>query len=145
MKIYMVSACLLGLSTRFDGRSKENEEVIKLCKENVCVPFCPEQLGGLSTPRPPCYFVGGDGYGVLINKAKVVEKESGKDRTTNFLKGAKESLLLANITKPDGVILKDGSPSCGVSSVDIEGKREKGCGVTCALLKKAGFKVRSYG
>ncbi len=145
MKIYMVSACLLGLSTRYDGKSKKNAKVVELCKENICIPFCPEQLGGLSTPRPPCYFVGGEGRDVLAGRAKIVEKESGQDRTMNFLKGAEESLLIAKLTRPDAIILKDGSPSCGVNRIDLKGKKTEGCGVTCALLKKEGYRVKSYG
>ncbi len=144
-KVYMVSACLLGLSTRYDGKSKKNEKVVRLCEDNICVPFCPEQLGGLPTPRPPCYFIGGDGNDVLLGRAKIVEKESKKDRTLNFLKGAREALFMAQVVKPHVIILKDKSPSCGVNTVDIEGKKVKGCGVTCALLKKEGYEVKSYG
>ena len=144
-KIYMVSSCLLGLSTRYDGKSKQNKEVIELCKEHICIPFCPEQLGGLPTPRPPCYFKGGDGNDVLAGRAQVIEKESKKDRTINFIRGAEESLKIAKIVKPYLVILKDKSPSCGVNMVDVEGKKTKGCGVTCALFKKEGLEVKSYG
>lgn len=144
-KVYMVSACLLGLATRYDGRSKENKEVISLCVNNICIPFCPEQLGGLSTPRPPCFFKGGDGMAVIEKRARIVEKESGVDRTFNFIRGAEESLKIAKIVKPNMVILKDGSPSCGVNRVDIEGIKKEGCGVTCALLKKKGYEVVTYG
>lgn len=141
----MVSACLLGLATRYDGKSKLNEKVLKLCQENICVPFCPEQLGGLSTPRPPCFFIGGDGNAVIDGVAKIVEKESRLDRTDNFIRGAKESLRIANIVRPHGIILKDGSPSCGVNRVDIEGEKQKGCGVTCALFKRKGYRIETYG
>ncbi len=145
MKIYMVSACLLGIETRYDGKSKLNKDVLRLCENNICVPFCPEQLGGLPTPRPPCYFIGGDGRSVIEKKAKIVEKESKIDRTLNFIRGAEESLKIAKIVKPDKVIFKDGSPSCGVNRVDIEGIKRKGCGVTCALFEKEGYEVVGYG
>ncbi len=144
-KVYMVSACLLGLSTRYDAGSKENKDVLKLCKDNICIPFCPEQLGGLSTPRPPCFFVGGDGTDVLGKAAKIVEKESGIDRTGNFIRGAYEALKIAEIVKPYAVIFKDGSPSCGVTEVDIEGEKKTGCGVTCALFKEKGYRIKNYG
>ena len=52
-KIALVSACLLGVPTRYDGTGKQNAEVLALSKEYLLIPFCPEQLGGLSTPRKP--------------------------------------------------------------------------------------------
>jgi len=65
MKIYLVSACLLGLRTRYDGRVLSNAARSKFVEWAISIPVCPEQLGGLSTPRQPADLVGGDGFDVI--------------------------------------------------------------------------------
>ncbi len=141
MKVYMVSACLLGIMTRYDGNSKPIKSVIDFCKRNICVPFCPEQLGGMPTPRPACFFKKGSGGDVITGNACVIEKESGIDRTCNFLKGAEMSLKIAALVRPEAIIMQDKSPSCGKYYVDIEGTESRGMGVATALLIKHGYKI----
>ncbi len=140
--MYLVSACLAGMRTRYDGGSTPHQEVIELLQKGLAIPVCPEQLGGLSTPREPAEFEDGDGFAVLEGKAKLIGKETGEDKTSFFLRGAKEVLRIAELVKPVEIIFKDDSPSCGVNCVYINGKLQKGCGVTAALLIKHGFKVR---
>lgn len=53
MKKFFVSACLAGYPCRYDCTSKINERVVGLVKEGKAIPICPEQVGGLPTPRPP--------------------------------------------------------------------------------------------
>ncbi|OAG27471.1 DUF523 domain-containing protein [Thermodesulfatator autotrophicus] len=127
----LVSACLLGLSTRYDGTSKEAEIIKTLAQRYILVPFCPEQLGGLSTPRPPADLYGGDGLAVLEGKAKVITKD-GLDVTQAFIKGAYESLKIAKILKINQVFCKARSPSCGLTPV---------MGVTTALFHLEGLKI----
>ena len=129
----MVSACLLGLPTRYDGKSKPCEEVLKLAEKHVLVPFCPEQLGGLPTPRPRSEIRGG----------KVIN-ELGEDVTENFVRGAEASLKIAKIVKPDLIILKSKSPSCGLRRVydgTFSGKLVEGIGIAARALKEAGFNL----
>ena len=116
MKRLLVSACLLGLATRYDGGTKASALVQALLKDYQLIPFCPEQLGGLSTPRPPAELVGGDGLAVLSGQAKVLTKD-GRDVTASFLRGAEEGAKLARLFGAREALLKSRSPSCGLTPV----------------------------
>ena len=132
-KVILCSACLLGIECRYDGKSKLNKKVIKLLKKEILVPVCPEQLGGLSTPREPSE-----------RKGKKTITKSGKDVTPYFRKGAKEVLKLAKLLGVKEAILKQKSPSCGCGKIydgTFSDKLIEGNGVTAALLKQNGIKV----
>ncbi len=144
MKVKLCSACLLGMNCRYDGDNKQNAKIIELAKKDVLVPICPEQLGGLPTPREPAE-TSGDSSQVFIKKAKVVTK-SGVDVTDNFIKGAKEVLKIVKLFDIKEAILKQRSPSCGCGRIydgTFSGKVIAGYGVTAALLKNNGVKVIS--
>ncbi len=94
----IVSACLTGVRCRYDGGHRLDENVMRLSPEVELVPFCPEQMGGLSIPRQPCEIIGGDGDAVLDGRARVVDTE-GRDLTGQFLKGASEFLRIAKRSK----------------------------------------------
>jgi len=131
----LVSSCLLGICTRYDGNSQANPEIIKLTKTKILIPVCPEQLGGLSTPREPAEIVGN----------RVITK-NGKDVTENFIKGAKETLKIAKIFGIKLAILKQYSPSCGCGKIydgSFRGTVVKGDGITTRVLKKEGIMVVS--
>ncbi len=98
----IVSACLAGLHCRYDGGEKSNAEVIRLVAEGKAIPVCPEQLGGLTTPRLPCEIVNG----------RVMRKD-GVDVTAEFERGAQDALTLAKLAGASEAILKAKSPSCG--------------------------------
>ena len=132
--LYLVSACLVGLCTRYDGALKTNNNCLQLLERANWIPVCPEQLGGLPTPREAADLHGGDGYDVLSGEAKVITK-SGEDVTKQFIAGANQVLQIATSQKVDGVFLKSGSPSCG-----IDGNP----GVTAALLKQHGFTPEEF-
>lgn len=143
----LVSACLLGEKCRYDGQSKPNEEIIALSKKEELVPVCPEQLGGLPTPRSPSEIVGGDGRDVLKGAAKVMTEE-GRDVSQNFVKGAQAVLEAAQREGITEAYLKSKSPSCGcngrIYDGTFSGTLKEGDGVTTALLKKNGLKVVAY-
>lgn len=128
----LISACLLGINCRYDGRNCLNKKVVRLVSREVLIPVCPEQLGGLSTPRKPMRIVGGGGPDVLDGNAKVLD-ESGENVTENMLKGGVEVLKIAKLYGISEAIMKVDSPSCGCG--------ETGDGVTAALLKKNGIRV----
>ena len=131
----LVSACLLGVACRYDGASRPNERVLALAREHTLIPLCPEQLGGLPTPRIPSEY---DGQRVL-NRA-------GEDVTEAFRRGALECVRLARLLQADLVILKDKSPSCGVGlrySGRFDGTLTEGDGVTAEQLKEAGIPLIS--
>lgn len=111
----LVSGCLLGICCRYDGRSKPEKRVWSLAAGEPVAPICPEQLGGLATPRPPASITGGGtGFDVIAGRARVINS-LGHDVTEAFLKGAQEAWRLARILHVSRVILKSKSPSCGVT------------------------------
>jgi len=136
----LISACLIGIRCRYDGGESEFSGIIKFSSSANFIPFCPEQIGGLPTPRPPANIKGGDGRDVLSGKARVVNA-NGADVTTAFKKGAEESLRLARLFGARIALLKDKSPSCGLFSVYCEGSTESGMGVTAALFESSGIKL----
>lgn len=133
--IKICSACLLGIKCRYDGKEKRNRKVINLSRKEILIPVCPEQLGGLSTPREPAE-----------HKGKKVVTKSGKDVSENFEKGANQVLEIVKLYGIQAAILKQRSPSCGCGQIydgTFSGKIIKGDGVTVALLKKNGIQVIS--
>ncbi|MDF2541296.1 MAG: hypothetical protein K0S47_1014 [Herbinix sp.] len=129
----LVSACLLGVHCRYNGEGKMVEELKNLLDQHHLIPVCPEQLGGLMTPREPSECLNG----------KVVSK-TGEDVTKYFDKGAEEVLLLAKLYKCNYAILKERSPSCGTGKIydgTFTGKIIEGDGVTAQLLREHGIIV----
>jgi uncharacterized protein YbbK (DUF523 family) len=138
----VISACLAGLHTRYDGASRPHPALELLAEQAVLVPVCPEILGGLGIPRSACNFVGGDGQAVLEGTAHVVDR-NGINCTQKFVRSAQEVQRIVELVRPRLIIFKEGSPSCGLRRVDIEGVKQQGCGVTTALLKRNGITIIS--
>ena len=140
--IAVVSACLLGMRCRFDLKDVSLRPLLKV-DDLIPVPICPEQLGGLPTPRKRCEIVGGDGFDVLNGKARVLTVD-GEDVTENLLIGAKEALKVVKIVGAELAIMRDGSPSCGCGTIydgTFSGRRVRGYGVTSAFLSENGVRV----
>ncbi len=135
----LVSACLLGISCRYDGCLKYHID-LSSDSQIIPIPVCPEQLGGLPTPRPACNLAEGDGKAVLEGKARVVNAD-GQDVTDKFIQGAREVCLIARLTGAKKAILKDKSPSCGTTKVKISEKWKKGLGVTASMLLSMGIVI----
>ncbi|HMK35016.1 MAG TPA: DUF523 domain-containing protein [Desulfomonilaceae bacterium] len=138
----LISACLAGLHTRYDGTSRPHPELDFLAKRAILVPVCPELLGGLGIPRPPCYFSGRDGVGVLAGAAVVVDA-NGVDRTPAFVSAAEEVARIVKLVQAALIVFKEGSPSCGLRRVDIDGIKQPGCGVVTAFLRASGIPIIS--
>lgn len=129
----LVSACLLGVCCRYDGTGAANEAVLKLMQNHTLIPVCPEQLGGLPTPREPSE-----------RHANRVVTASGEDVTEAFEKGAQEVLKLARLYDCKLAVLKERSPSCGGDLIydgTFSGRLVEGTGITAALLMRNGIKV----
>lgn len=127
----VVSACLAGVRCRYDGSSRTCAAVEQMLARGEAVPVCPEQLGGLPTPRSPAEQRDG---GVFT--------KDGQDVTVQFKRGALEALGIAQKAGCKEAILKSRSPSCGVGQVyggSFSGKLVPGDGVFAALLKKTAF------
>jgi len=147
MERILVSACLLGLPVRYHGgdAAVHNRLLDRWRAEGRLVAVCPEQDGGLSTPRPPAEIVGGDGRTVVAGLA-FVRTRSGADVTEPFRRGAASALDAVKRHAIRIAILKDGSPSCGSARIydgTFSGKVAPGVGVTTALLAAHGVRVFS--
>lgn len=139
----LISACFCGVNCKYSGGNNLNESLLNLLKEGKAIPFCPEQAGGLETPRKPCEIVGGTSKDVLEGNARVLSVD-GEDKTLEFIKGAYETLKLAQTINAEYIILKSKSPSCGIGKVydgTFSGALTAGNGVTAELLIQNGFKV----
>ncbi|HEY2107281.1 MAG TPA: DUF523 domain-containing protein [Candidatus Binataceae bacterium] len=136
----MVSACLLGRPCRFDGKDKFTPELAFALEGRNVIAVCPEELGGLGTPRAACQISGGDGADVLDHKAHVIDAD-GIDRTQAFLGGAKAAMEPGLAAGAREAILKERSPSCGVKQVYHDGALGSGQGVFAALLSRNRIRV----
>lgn len=135
MEKILISACLIGDRTRYDGKSNYHPLIKELLQKYELVPFCSEVEGGLSIPRKPSEI-----------KGEKVFSIDGKDVTRNYHKGAELALNICRYLDIKIAILKDGSPACGVYQIhdgNFKGHKIKGMGVTASLLAKNGIKVIS--
>lgn len=130
----IVSACLAGLNCRFDCRSQERSEVVALVQAGKAIPVCPEQMGGLSTPRDPSEQIDGR-----------IKTNKNRDVTDSYKLGAQEALKVAKLFGIKKAILKSRSPMCGVHQVydgTFSGKLVEGRGVLSELLHQEGFELK---
>ena len=133
MSKIIVSACLLGCECRYDGKKKPHQQVIDLSEKHALIPICPEQMGGLPTPRIPSE-VRGD---------KVINSE-GKDVTNEYHKGATMALNIAKLNAAKIAILKAKSPSCGKGKIydgTFSSQLIDGNGITVRLFLENGIEV----
>jgi len=131
----LVSACLLGINTRYDGGHSRSPGALALAGRHELVPVCPEQLGGLPTPRPRCE----------IRDGRVL-REDGMDMTEAFSRGAGQAMALCRDLGCQAALLKSKSPSCGSGHIhdgSFSGRLVRGDGVLAGLLKETGIPVYS--
>ena len=129
----LVSACLLGLCTRYDGGSTPCDAVIRLRHKHLLIPVCPEQLAGLPTPRPPCEISGNH-----------VISRNGQDLTAVFAHGSEQAFQVYALSGCEAAVLKQRSPSCGKSLIydgSFQGRLTQGPGLFAGKLINAGIPV----
>ena len=129
----LISGCLLGVCCRYDGASKPHPLAEELSKKHELVPVCPDQLGGLATPRPPAERQG----------ERIIAK-TGVDVTAQYRRGAEEALRLCCLLGCEAAVLKERSPSCGSGEIydgTFTGTLVSGNGVTAELFLKHGIPV----
>ncbi len=129
----LVSACLLGCPCRYDGNSKPNAQVLALRERHTLVPVCPEQLGGLPTPRP-----------AAERKNGGVFTRAGADVTEQYVRGGAQAVYLARLFDCGCAILKARSPACGKSRIydgTFSDTLTEGHGVAAEALLEAGIRV----
>lgn len=127
----LVSACLCGITCRYDGGHFDLPELRALVEQGKAVAFCPESAGGLPTPRTPCEICGD----------RVLSRD-GQDCTEEYRRGAEAALAMCRRLGLTAAILKDGSPSCGVTRIydgSHTGQCIPGQGVTAARLAENGI------
>lgn len=135
----LVSACLVGENCKWDGGNNKNQAVLDFMKQMEGKAefhlICPEQMGGLPTPREASEIREGDG---------VVVTSEGRDVTAEFLLGADLALRDAKKYECTLAILKERSPSCGSSGIydgSFTHTRVPGMGKTARLLSDYGIRV----
>ena len=142
----LISACLLGVKCTWSSDDKyKNDRAIGFSRVETLIPVCPEQLGGLATPRVPQEIQGGTGENVLNGKCKILNK-NGEDVTREFIKGAEETLKIIQQLNIKEFTGKSKSPSCGCGQIydgSFSGRLIDGDGVTTALLRRNGIRVTS--
>jgi uncharacterized protein YbbK (DUF523 family) len=138
----IVSACLLGVESRYDGSAALSQELIEKLRGQAVIPVCPEQMGGLPTPRCPAEITEGSGEDVLAGKSKVLRMD-GLDVTANYIRGAEQVGHLAEMFGVKKAYLKAKSPACGAGTISRNGRPVEGTGVCASLLAKMNVKVIS--
>ena len=144
--IILVSACLIGIDCNYKGENNLESWVLDLCNSYSVIPVCPEQLGGLTTPRLPSELKHGDGKSIWAKKEGCVINSKGEEFTPQFIFGAKQIIKMSRILEIRHAIMKDKSPSCGVFNIfdgSFSGKLIQGMGVTAAGLYYEGIKIFS--
>jgi uncharacterized protein YbbK (DUF523 family) len=135
----LISACLTGRACRFDGSAAVQPDLVDALRAGSAefVAFCPEEAAGLGTPRPVARLQGGDGEAVVDGRARVIT-DAG-DATAAFLDGARQAVACATREGCTVAYLKERSPSCGCAVTHTVEGLKRGCGVTAALLRRAGI------
>lgn len=129
----IISACLVGVPCRWNGKIKTNEKALTAYYKGNCMPICPEQMAGLRIDRCGCEIVNG----------RVIDKK-GRDFTKKYLAGAKLALDFVKKNNIRKAVLKSGSPTCGCGTIysgKFDGQKIKGMGVFAAMLKKEKIKL----
>lgn len=133
----LVSGCLLGINCKYNGGNNKSEKLLKILDRYGFIPICPEQLGGMTTPRKPSE---------ITKEGWKVTDIDGQENTEAFLRGAEETLKIAKTFNVKFAILKEKSPSCGSNYIydgTFSGKLIPGKGFTAKLLEENGIKVYS--
>ncbi|MCK4554339.1 DUF523 domain-containing protein [Candidatus Parcubacteria bacterium] len=142
----LISACLVGINCKYNGKNNLADldpEILKEYKQGKLIPVCPEQLGGLSTPRILSQIQNASGEDVLDGRAKILT-EKGINVTEQFVRGAEEVLKIAKALNIKEAIFKQRSPSCGCGQIydgTFTKTVKRGDGITTALLKRNGISV----
>ena len=133
MEKVLVSACLLGINCKYNGKNNKNDKVLEYIKDKYVIPVCPEILGGLSIPRTPSE----------VSNNRIITKDC-KDVTINYNRGAEEVLKICKLLNVKKAILKSKSPSCGKGLIydgNFSDRLTEGDGITTKLLKENNIEV----
>ena len=132
-KKVLVSACLIGKPCRYDGKHQARAEMLSLHEQGLTIPVCPEEMGGLGTPRDPAE-----------RQLDKVISNKGQDVSAQYQAGAEAALAVAEDNEVSEAFLKSKSPMCGCGKIydgSFSGKLTDGDGVFAELLKKNRVKI----
>ena len=142
----LLSTCLVGIHSQYNGESNRIDDLVELVKAGRAVLLCPEQLGGLTTPREPAEIEPGKtAADVLAGEGKVVTI-TGQDVTGQYVRGAQEVLAFCQEIGIETAVMAATSPSCGSQQTydgTHSGTLRTGRGVTAELLVQNGIRVYS--
>ncbi len=133
-EVITVSACLLGYNCKYNGKNNFDPKLVKYLKDNIVLPICPEEFGGLTTPRIPSE----------IQKDGRILNELGQDVSCCFQRGLLVTLEMMRHHQSTKAILKDGSPSCGFTQIydgSFTGTKKEGMGATAKHLFQNGVTI----
>lgn len=136
--MYMVSACLVGINCRYDGRNTLDEKLAELVREGRAIPLCPEVLGGIPTPRESCEIQ------LTEDGRRMVMSREGTNCTREYTEGARRTLEICRIAGIRKAILQQRSPSCGCGRIydgTFSSRLIDGNGITAEMLKANGISV----
>lgn len=139
----LISACLLGINCRYDGKNNIIPHLNIIMSKFNLIPVCPEQLGGLPTPRHPSE-ISCEKHSCIFEENRVVKNIKGLDITCYFIKGAQEALYIAKLYNCKKAILKSNSPSCGYKSIydgTFSGRLVDGNGILAEMLFNSGIEI----
>jgi uncharacterized protein YbbK (DUF523 family) len=143
--IILASACVLGIQSAYSGKRPRRllDSQWQEDSHKRFIPFCPEQMAGFPTPRPPVEIIGGDGSDVLSGKAEVVTN-NGKNVTKQFLNALDDILTAVQWIQPDMIVLQQRSPSCscaGIYDGTFTHTLIPGDGIVAAFLRQHGYQL----
>jgi len=144
-KIILASACVLGIQSAYNGKRAKRmlDKQWQTDKQYCFIPFCPEQMAGFPTPRPPVEIIGGDGSDILSGNAKVIT-QNGKNVTKQFMDALNDILIAVQWIQPGMIVLQQRSPSCscaGIYDGTFTHTLIPGDGIIAAFLRQHGYRL----
>lgn len=136
-EVIAVSACLLGYHCKYNGKNNLDPKIVSYLQDNIVLPICPEEFGGLPTPRIPSE---------IQNDGRILNQK-GQDVSCCFQRGLLVTLEIMKKHQSTKAILKDGSPSCGFTQIydgSFTGTKIEGMGITAKHLVQNGVTILNY-
>jgi uncharacterized protein YbbK (DUF523 family) len=136
--VVVVSACLLGVRCRYDGNHQRTDAAVAPLGDVELLPLCPEVLARFGVPRPAITLCR-DSRGELSRATDA----RGRDVSQALEAGARLADRFAVQAGAQRALLKERSPSCGVTRVHEQDGVVEGAGRFTLRLRKRGLPIVS--